>query len=147
MGDCEPVASGEGEGEAVRPGLAGTGGDSDAAALDLKDQLSTTLSEELAMGACEATRAGPVIDVGSEDSGKDKYVISELAMGITGTRPRLRPVDMLSCSVIEHSPGGAEVAELTRAGPVTVLSVRPDTDETISISPKLASDVMATKKP
>ena len=132
MGDCEPVASNEGEGKGGRPGLAGTGGDSDAAALDLKDQVSTPLSEELAMGACEATRAGPVIDVGSEDSGKDKYVISELAMDSPG------------------GPGGtdgAEVVELTRAGPVTVLPVRPDTDETMLISQKLASDVMATKKP
>ena len=80
------------------------------------------------MGACEATRAGPVINVGSEDSGKDKYVISELAMDSPG------------------APGGtdgAEVVELTRARPVTVLPMRPDTDE---ISQKLASDAMATRK-
>ena len=128
MGDCEPVASNEGEGKGGRRELAGTGGDSDAAALDVKDQVNTPLSEELAMGACEATRAGPVIDVGSEDSGKDKYVISELAMDSPG------------------GPGGtdgAEVVELTKAGPVTVLPMMPDTDE---ISQKLASDAMATRK-
>ena len=137
----------------MRPGLCGTGGDTDAAAwVGRISKRNETFSQEL---ACDATGAGPV------DFGKDAYVISELAMGIARLGPLLRlVVDVSSWEATEAGPvclsrstAGPRSESLTEAWPVmvspTVVSVRPDTDEMTSVGPKLAelaatSEVMAT---